>query len=383
MVHTFELSELTEETLGQVVFYDLFVSTGLGGPGMLRFLIDDGQDYMIGFDGLEESEREFLSRFPPIKACLSSKTGNSNRFTQVENWLYCYLQIANYVFVREDFAEQFIPALEAHLKKSFIDCLKVAKKLLDPENSFQTKVFSQTAEFMRKREEEERKSAEQRESVRLRSEDIVWHEYAPNNQISDEPWGCYSLLLRECKGQIRGQKWTIQYQRKQYRECVHEANAPIEAYNLFCKDYRNMGGRLEYPAPNAEMKITYTYSTLDDGCHEPGRFVRSYQTLDAAKNAVLERSAGFDRTNILRLDYASMTEEAIKADYLRAVGRKMELQRKFPGICTELLQILATHDNPGDAFPEICEKLSLSQEDVRLIWEFFDPWPFCGAMLDD
>ena len=78
-----------------------------------------------------------------------------------------------------------------------------------------------------------------------------------------------------------------------------------------------------------------------------------------------------------------MTEEAIKADYFRAVGRKLELQRKFPGICTELLQILATYDNPGDAFPEICEKLSLSQEDVRLIWEFFDPWPFCGAMLDD
>ena len=49
-----------------------------------------------------------------------------------------------------------------------VDVLKIAKKLLDPENRLQLKLVAETAEIWRKREEEDRISKERREAVHLR-----------------------------------------------------------------------------------------------------------------------------------------------------------------------------------------------------------------------
>ena len=372
----FYLSDLTDDLLKRVVFYHLSHSSGLGGPGMLCILTDDGQEYRIGFEGLLENERQFLERFPLVRDCLSSKS--SDDFFQVGEWFYRRLPLAQHVFARADFARDFIPSLDENQNNPYVDALKIAKKLLDPEKRLRLKLHAETAEIWRKREEEDRIIKEHREAVRLRPEDIVWHECATN---STRPLGCYTLLLKKIDNQIIGKKWTIFYQREQYCEYEENENAPVEAYNLFIQEYSNMGGRLEYPE---ELNTVYRYSTLDDGFFGIGSFVRSYKTLDAAKNAVWESTGGIfdctggiDRTNLLRMNYEAMTEEEIKADYYRAVGRQLELQRKFPEICAELVQILSTYDYPGNAIPEISERLNITQEDVTLIWDFFEPYPFC------
>lgn len=150
----FQLSDLTDDLLKRVVLYYLFSSSGLGGPGMLCLLTDEGQEYRIGFEGLVENERQFLERFLPIKVYLSSKS--SDEFLQMGEWFYRRLPMGEYVYVCMDFAHDFISFFEKFQKTSYVDVLKIAKKRLDPEDRLPLKLLAETAEIWRKRKEDRR-----------------------------------------------------------------------------------------------------------------------------------------------------------------------------------------------------------------------------------
>lgn len=158
------------------------------------------------------------------------------------------------------------------------------------------------------------------ERVRLREEDLVWYNYYPNNMKGNGIEGCYSLVFREKDGKIYCCKWTILYQKEECEPGGCYYNAPIDAYNLFKKVYHEVKGPMNYPNPEkkqdlwADSEDTFTSCDVND----EGDFVRSYRSLEEAKNGAVGRCGwqGLDRDTILREEeYSGQTAEEVLAKW--------------------------------------------------------------------
>lgn len=136
------------------------------------------------------------------------------------------------------------------------------------------------------------------ERIRLREEDLTWHNYYPNNMIGNGVEGCYSLLFMAEKGRIYCCKWTILYQQEECEPGCCYRDAPIEAYNLFKRSYYDVKGPMNYPNPEEEQDLlSESVDTFrSDGVNDEGDFIRSYKTLEEAKLGAVAR-CGWQRLN--------------------------------------------------------------------------------------
>lgn len=153
-------------------------------------------------------------------------------------------------------------------------------------------------------EDIEKRNRVEHERIRLREEDLTWHEYRPNNMECNPVEGCYSLVFKYDEERIYCCKWTIKYQPEEVEPGCVASDSAIEAYNLFEKRIWEVKGRLGYPRPCEDVefpeKSEHTFSHL--GVNDAGDFVRSYRTLEAAKVGAVSRCGwqGLNRDTILR-----------------------------------------------------------------------------------
>lgn len=124
----------------------------------------------------------------------------------------------------------------------------------------------------------------------LKPEDLVWKPIYPNNILSNNMEGYYTLILRKgTDGKIYGRKYSILFQKEEdpahLGEGVLSRNAKTELYILFENSYSDVVGPLDYPEPTehgrplfdkAEQGNTFRSSGVNDF----GRFVWAYLTMD-------------------------------------------------------------------------------------------------------
>ena len=165
-------------------------------------------------------------------------------------------------------------------------------------------------------EDIEKMNQAERERVRLREEDLIWHNYYPNNMIGNREEGCYSLVFKAENEKIYCCKWTILYQEEETEPGCSYCDAPIEAYNLFMNRYFEVKGLMSYPNPEEEQDLfsesENTFSSC--GVNDEGDFVRSYKTLEDAKAGAVARCGwqGLNRDTILKKEaYCGKTAQEV------------------------------------------------------------------------
>lgn len=391
---SFTLADLNQKLFDRVVFLEQSHSSGLGGPGAVIMITEDGEEYMLGMEGFEYSEWD-LDKFIPLLSKGDQKDSidyHTCFLVEEQGWKYFH----NYgnVLIHSNYYERISEAYEKCKEKSdYPSWLDAARRVLNPEDKIPRNVYEGT-EAVWKKQAQEREAAEQRQAlVRLTEDDLVWKDLYINNQKFNGTWleGTYLLLFKKNKdSSISGSKWTIEFQREEFKPCSHKANAPIDAYNLYYKSYENMVGMLQYKEPNKDGDSCYEYSNLQDGVNSYGKFVRSYKTLGAAKQGALYRNecagwGNYNKDNLLRIDWSNIDMADMQKDYREKILKKetneKKLQLLFAEKYVDIYTALAEHDGPGNAIQDITEKLHITREEVIKMWEF-KPTMFCKSELD-
>lgn len=308
---SFCLEDLNEELFDQVVFFEYTRSSGLGGWGCVIMITDAGQEYMIGMEGFEYKEDELDQVFPILAKGLKMLGRYKYYFGKpVEGWHHVSEECGTNLMIRDDFYARFMQDYEKlKAEKRFAFGLEAARDILNPGQRLPREIYAKTEEVWRKEEEERQERERYRASVRLvEGEDIEWEKLYINN-IKDELMfeGYYLLLFkRGDNGSITGSKWSIVFQKEEISPCQIAGLGKIEAYNLFYKSYYDVKGPLHYPEDADGYKEYQDEDTLTDGMNSWGKFVRSYPTLEKAKEGAMYRNeccgwGNYDKTNLIRV----------------------------------------------------------------------------------
>lgn len=127
----------------------------------------------------------------------------------------------------------------------------------------------------------------------IKSNDFLWIKYHTNNIASGPIEGQYALLFyKGYEGELCVCKWTIEYQEEEISPGCTSSDSKIEAYNLFRKEMSELKGVLQYPPAkaNANYSDEECYITFkSSGLYDKGEFIRSYRSLQDAKEGALSR----------------------------------------------------------------------------------------------
>ena len=138
----------------------------------------------------------------------------------------------------------------------------------------------------------------------LKPESLVWKPIYPNNILSNDIEGYYTLILRQdADGNIYGRKYSVLFQKEEdpahLGEGIPPLNARTELYILFENSYSDVVGPLDYPEPTEHGVSLFDESARKNtfhhyGINDFGRFVWAYPTLELAKKrAVVQFRAVF------------------------------------------------------------------------------------------
>lgn len=308
---TFTLSDLTEEFFCRLCYVEQMRSTGLGGPGHILMVAEDGCEYLLGTEGYDECNPQ---KTVPLL------TFHGERDKEKYRKIYCledngWTYVGDYatdILIRNDLYEKMnrLYYNSEHRKLEYGDGYKLLQCVLRPEYGLQRKVYIKTQEKWDEIELEHRKAMNNRKRIALAAEDIEWNPIHVNNLLYNPIVGIYGFLFKKQEnGEITGYKWTIVFQ---YQESG-QGGQKEEAYNLYFKEYRDVAGVLGYRKPGYIDLQCYEKSTIRDGVHSYGKFVHSYKTMGLAKEGVLRRNAsiGWGDVNLANIIRVSMDEHTI------------------------------------------------------------------------
>lgn len=273
----FELSDLTEEFFNKVWYVEQVRSTGMGGPGYIPVITEANEEYLLGIEGYDEHEPEktiaLLSRYDKY-----DKEEMRKRYRAEDHgWTYCS-DFATDILIRNDlYAKMNQVYYETeHRELKHEDCYRLLKFVLKLKNDMPRKVYKKTQE---------------------------------------------NLDKKQADGSISGHKWTVVYQLEESECGLIKNPITIEAYNLYFKEYGNAAGVLGYKKPgHTYYEQCYVKSTIQDGVHSYGKFVRSYKTFELAKGAALHLNGcsgwgNVDKSNILCVSLDEKTIAEMERDF--------------------------------------------------------------------
>lgn len=301
---TFTLSDLTKEFFSELCYIEQMWSIGC-----ILMVTENGQEYWLGKEGYDEDNPQ--NTVPLLATC-------EKWDKEIENngWTYVISDYDTDILIRNDFYEKMNKLYYdvEHRKLEHEACYQLLQCVLKPKYGLQRKWYTKTLEKWNEKELECRKIEENRKRIALTAKDIEWKPVHISNLLYNSIMGIYGFLFKKQEnGKITGYKWTIvfQYQEDYDEYEMRKKDAPIEAYNLYFKEYRDVAGVLGYRKPGYSHQQCYTKSTIQDGVHSYGKFVRSYKTLELAKEAVLYRNEYGGNVNLENIIRVSMDEQTI------------------------------------------------------------------------
>lgn len=308
---TFDLEDINEALIDEIVFFDISYP-GMGDPGCVIFITESGNEYIISQYGTEWDIVDIVELFPDMYEVYqnqASGTKDEYGFITISNWkiipafAWCFL-------VRMDYFEKFYSKYQTESESEKEFPCSIARLLFGRERYApdERMVYIKTQECWDQDLQKEILRKQETERNRLSNTDAPWMKY---NSIIWEGYIRF-WVRKNSDGTLTGVRWLIQVQKEEYQEGSYKLNAPIECYNLFFKKYENMDAELF----DDFEKFYFTYVK----CHEAGKFVRSYKTLEKAKEAVCIRNewigwGNVNKKNVYMIDYEYLKTK-IEADSL-------------------------------------------------------------------
>ena len=302
---TFDLKDINETLLEEIVFFDICYP-GMGNPGCVIFITQYGDEYIISQRGTDWSVDKMVKLFPEMYEVYSNqKNGTKDEygFKNIGNWKIIP-EFGGIFLVRKDYFEKFYSIYQRECKSNKEFPCSVARLLFGKEAYVpkERMVYRKTQECWDRDLQEAIAREREVEENRLTDKDIPWMKY--QSHILE---GYIKFWIRQNEdGTFSGFRWLIQVQKEEFEEGGYKPDAPIECYNLFFQKYESIDIS---EMANFEKYIKYC---------KAGEFVRSYKTLEKAKEAVAIRNewsgwGNVNKKNVYMIDYEYLKRQ-IKED---------------------------------------------------------------------
>lgn len=301
---TFDLTDINEELIKEIVFYYVYYGV-MGDVGCVIFFTKSGDEYIME---QSESEWDYISdmvkEFPEIYQVYKKDVGDSvdaYGFINEANWVKIPV-LWGQLLVRKVYFDRFYEKYQFASEMSKEIPLGIVRSIFGRENSSpdEKMVYVKTKESWDREQELRELREKERIANRLSIEDVPWVEY--NSYLNNK---CYIRfwIRRNNDDTYYAYRWCIQEQKEQYEEGLTSINAPVECYNLFL---------LKYEEVNEEIINDFeSYYCKYIKKRDIGRFVRSYKTIEKAKEAASIRNewigwGNVDKKNVHMIDYEQL-----------------------------------------------------------------------------
>ena len=358
---TFDLQDLDEEFWSNVVFFQIYHSSGLGGPGALWLVTEEKKKYYLGFEDLPFNEFFLAENLNELFEKTDEWDGARHPYLIENNgWIYLKgldITVEGEALIRKDIYEAFRKvALNKELvnekaRYGFYDLPAIVGLALGTD-SLERVDYIRSVKAQEKHDRLMEEAHAEYERKKLLPEHIVWKPMHMNN-IADNPVvGEYALIINKTDDKITARKFTIFYQPHMIEPMHLDPSKGTECYVLFEKSYDEIYGQLEYPT--SENKGAYSEENYQCSRHQLayfdwasfsegdmfdyGRFIRCFKTSDEAKEYALcfANANGGDRfTLITNLDP--------KEDQKRRVER-FEAYRAYQKYYKKILDVIVNAD---------------------------------------
>ncbi len=362
---TFDLMDLDEEFWSKVVFFQIYHSSGLGGPGALWLVTEDKKKYYLGFENLPFNEYFLADNLHQIFKKIDEWDGHRKPYViEGKGWKYLRgldITIDGEALIREDYYEAFLEAAfnKELVKKNgrfgFYDLPAIVGLALGTE-SLERVDYIRSAKAQEKYYKRIEELHEEHERHKLLPEHFVWKQmYPPNNGIMGE----YALIInRKEDGFLKAKRYSIFYQPYMSEPMRIEPSKGTECYVLFEKDYDELYGAIDYPSyenkwidretnyQTALHELTYfDWESLTEGeMNVYGRFIRCFKTVEEAKEYALcfENANGGDRFTLVK--------ELEPKEIHKARVERYEAYQMYRKYYKEILDVMVNDDvYPSDS----------------------------------
>ena len=386
----FKFEDLNDALFSKVIAFSYSKGSGLGGPGVIYMLTNDGKEYLIGEEGFEGDWISPGNTFPFMSEAFGSDDNGS--------WVRISKQYSSEsIFFRRELQSGADTTIENYCKKNesygVIVWQPLVWQLLGMDASkIEHIVYDKTKKIAEQEEENRKKAEEHFKRVLLKPNAFEWRKLYYNNAIpmdDTDNWlqGYYLLLFKKvdtCR--IDGAMMTIAFQREQSEEGVHSIDAKIEAYNLFYQRFEDVRGPLEIPecqggSPMKELEESFAGYLTCYSVNSRDGFIRSYSSLEEAKKGAmywLKVRGGIDSENVIPYGTVRSDDSEIRKKELR----EGELYMTFVTRYADVIEVIKKYDYPGNAADEVAKVLGIDRNEVGFIYDMFDPVLFSASRLE-
>ena len=228
--HTFDLPDLTEDFWKTVVFAQEDPPSGMGGPGCVCLLREEGKKYIFGF---EETPFCKSTELFPIFETTDERIGYRHKYKAEEHgWKYLEKEKA---LIREDILEEYSKAAaEAKREKGnswYFYAIDLAGRAIGVEH-LERYDYIGSVLYRERMDREMAERRKKREKEKLTENEFNWKPMHVNNIPDNSEMGVYALLMRRDDGKIKGVKYSILYQYEEHSPMLIYSDAKVEAYIL-------------------------------------------------------------------------------------------------------------------------------------------------------
>ena len=302
---TFDLSDINEELIKEIVFLEVTYGA-IGEPGYVVFFTERGDEYVISQNGTSWILDDIVQKFSEIYEAYKNDEGNvidEYGFKNIRNWVKIPI-FSGRLLVRKDYFERFYDRYKMANKIEKQIPLDIVRNVVGREAGASDKrmVYVKTQEsWDMQRQLREMKEKERIEN-RLSEEEVPWLEY---NDCIGIKGAIRFWIRRNDDDTYSAYRWCVQEQKEQLEEgCVNITGA-VECYNLFL---------LESDEFNIEIieNFEQLYRSFIMN-NKFGKFVRSYKTIEQAKEAASIRNewigwGNVDKKNVYMIDYEQLKD---------------------------------------------------------------------------
>ena len=301
---TFDLSDINEELIKEIVFFEISYP-GMGEPGCIIFFTKSGDEYIMDQSGSEwDYISDIVENFPEIYKVYRTDESDSvdeYGFQNVANWIKMP-RFCGQLLVRKDYFEGFYEKYKVASEIQKEIPLDIVRNVVGRDAGVSDKrmVYVKTQESWDREQELRELREKERIANRLSIEDVPWVEY--NSYLNNK---CYIRfwIRRNNDDTYSAYRWCIQEQKEQYEEGMTCLNAPVECYNLFLLKYEDIDEEIIKDFESFYCKYIKKRNI--------GKFVRSYKTIEKAKEAASIRNewigwGNVDKKNVHMIDYEQL-----------------------------------------------------------------------------
>ena len=307
---TFDLDDLDDEFWKKVVFFEIWHSSGLGGPGGLWMVTEDKKKYYLGFEDLPFNEYKLAENLHPMFS-LSNKLERGRHRYAIEDDGWQFIQgdplFTAGAMIRDDIYEVFIEvAKDKNLVKEKVEFgyynLPDIVGLALGTESMERINYIHSVRAQEKLERRMKEIDEEHERNKFLPEHMIWKPMHENDLKENPIFGERALIVKRNDEKLVVMKFTIIFQLYHVKPLRIDPSKGTERYILFEKTYHDFYGPIDFPRDEDKLenqweKVKENFQTsrhalaffhwacLSDGDY--GMFLCSFGTEEEAKEYAL------------------------------------------------------------------------------------------------